>query len=43
MVALQNDRIIPVDLKDVVGKPNPVAVDHQLVLTGRALGICFGD
>jgi 6-phosphofructokinase 1 len=43
MVALQNDRIIAVDLKDVVGKPNPVAVDHQLVLTGRALDICFGD
>ena len=43
MVALQHNQIISVDLKMVVGKPHVVPKDHELVKTGRAIGVCFGD
>lgn len=43
MVALQNNKIVLVHLKDVVGTPYLVPVNHDLIKTGRALGISFGD
>ncbi|MCE5286090.1 MAG: 6-phosphofructokinase [Pelosinus sp.] len=43
MVALQNNKIVLVKLTDVVGSPYLVSVTHDLIKTGRALGISFGD
>ena len=43
MVALQNNKIIPVNLDQVVGTPYLVPPTHDLITTGRALGISFGD
>ena len=43
MVTLQNNQIIPVDIAKIVGKPNFVPLDHEIITTGRAIGICFGD
>ena len=43
MVALQNDEIVPVNLIDVVGIPYLVPAIHDLIKTGRSLGISFGD
>ncbi|MDU2066027.1 MAG: ATP-dependent 6-phosphofructokinase [Sporomusaceae bacterium] len=43
MVALQDNRIVLVDLAKVVGQPHLVSVDHELIQTGRELGIVFGD
>jgi len=43
MVALQNDEIVPVNLIDVVGTPYLVQTTHDLIKTGRSLGISFGD
>ena len=43
MVALQNNEIVAVDLLDVVGTPSLVPATHDLIETGRALGISFGD
>ncbi|MBU2699460.1 6-phosphofructokinase 1 [Sporomusaceae bacterium BoRhaA] len=43
MVALQNNEIVLVNLIDVVGAPYLVSVTHDLIKTGRSLGISFGD
>ena len=43
MVALQNDRIVPVPLKDVAGKLKTVPVDCELIRTARELGLSMGD
>ena len=43
MVALQNNEIVPVNLIDVVGTPYLVPATHDLIKTGRSLGISFGD
>ena len=43
MVALQKNQITSVPIEDVVGKPHNVPPDDQLVLAGRAIGVCFGD
>lgn len=43
MVALQNNGIVPVNLSDVVGNPYLVPATHDLIETGRSLGISFGD
>lgn len=43
MVALQKNQITSVPIEDVVGKPHNVPQDDQLVLAGRAIGVCFGD
>ena len=43
MVALQNNEIVPIPLVDVVGTPYLVPLAHDLIKTGRSLGISFGD
>jgi len=43
MVSLQPPTIKAVPLEDVVGKPKPVPLDSDTVLTARDLGICLGD
>lgn len=43
MVAIQNDKIVPVPLKEVAGKLKTVPVDGDLVKTARRLGLCMGD
>lgn len=43
MVAVQNDKIVPVPLKDVAGKLKTVPVDCALIKTARELGLSMGD
>jgi 6-phosphofructokinase 1 len=43
MVANHPPDIVPIPLGDVVGKTKTVPLDYDLLLTGRALGISFGD
>ena len=43
MTALQNGEIVPVPIKDAIGKLNAVSPDGPLLRTARALGISFGD
>lgn len=43
MVALQNNRIVPVPLGDVAGKLKVVPPDCDLLETARDLGICLGE
>ena len=43
MVALQSPDIVFVPLADALGQQKRVRVDGDTVLTGRDLGICFGD
>lgn len=43
MVALRNNKIVPVPLEDVAGKLKYIKFDSPEVLAGRKLGICFGD
>lgn len=43
MVALVNNRVIPVPLADIAGKLKTVPLDHQVVKSARELGISFGD
>ena len=43
MVAVQNDRIVPVPLKEVAGRLKTVPVDGELVHAARELGLCMGD
>lgn len=43
MVAIQNDRIVPVPLKDVAGKLKTVPTDCELIRTARQLGLSMGD
>ena len=43
MVALQNDQVVPVPLKDVAGKLKTVPPDCELVKAARALGLSMGD
>ena len=42
MVAVQGDNIASVPLKEVAGKLKVVTEDHDLVVQGRRMGICFG-
>ena len=42
MVALQGDSVGAVDLSDVAGKLKLVTEDHDLLVQGRRMGICFG-
>ena len=42
MVALQGNDIASVPLADVAGKLKLVTEDHDLVVQGRRMGICFG-
>ena len=43
MVAVQNDHIVPVPLKEVAGRLKTVPVDGELVRAARELGLCMGD
>ena len=43
MVAVQNDCIVPVPLKDVAGKLKTVPPDGEVVRAARALGLSMGD
>lgn len=42
MVSLQGSEITSVPLSEVAGKLKLVTVDHDLVVQGRRMGICFG-
>lgn len=43
MVANHPPDLVPVPLRDVVGKIKTVPLDNDLLLTARALGVSFGD
>ncbi len=43
MVALQSPHIVAIPIADALRQPKRVALDHDVVQTGRATGICFGD
>lgn len=43
MVAIQNDKIVPIPLKEVAGKLKNVPVDCELIRTARELGLSMGD
>ncbi len=43
MVTLQPPRVESVPLAEAVGRQKKVPIDGDVVATGRALGICFGD
>ena len=43
MVTLQPPRVESIPLKDAVGGQKKVPLDGDVIATGRALGICFGD
>ncbi len=43
LVALQNNRIVPVPLEEIAGKVKNIPSDNPMITTGRCLGICFGD
>lgn len=42
MVALHGNRVTSVDIRDVVGKVRRVAVDDELIIEGKKMGVCFG-
>lgn len=42
MVALQNDKIGSVPLEEVANKVKLVNEDHDLIVQGKRMGICFG-
>ena len=42
MIALKGDEISSLPLNEVVGKLKLVTEDHDLVVQGRRMGICFG-
>jgi phosphofructokinase-like protein len=43
MVAIRNDGVITVPLKEVAGKLKTVPQDHPLLKRARSIGTCFGD
>ncbi len=43
LVAIQNNRIVPVALDEIAGKVKNIPEDHSMINAGRGLGICFGD
>lgn len=43
MVALQNDKIVPVPLSEVAGKLKTVPLDSEVIKSARHIGISFGD
>lgn len=42
MVAIDGDTITSVPLADVAGKTRLVPPDHELILQGKSMGVCFG-
>jgi len=43
MVALKNGRVRPVKIAEAVAKQKLVPPDHPLILSTKALGVCFGE
>ncbi len=43
MVALQNEKIVPVPLSKVAGRLKTVPPDCEIIQAAREIGICFGD
>lgn len=43
MVALKNDKIIPIPLSEVAGKLKSVPLDSEIIKSARQIGISFGD
>jgi 6-phosphofructokinase 1 len=43
MVALEGKGVVARPLEEIAGKLKLVPRDHDLVQTGRSVGICFGD
>jgi len=43
MVALRNDCVVPVPIKDAIASLRTVPCNHELVLSARAVGVSFGD
>lgn len=43
MVAVQDDKIVPVPLKEVAGKLKTIPVDSEIIRTARKLGLSMGD
>ena len=42
MVALQGEKIGSVPLEEVAGKLKLVSENHDLIVQGKRMGICFG-
>jgi len=43
MVTHQQQKIVPVPIKDVINKYNKIDLNHNLIKTARGIGISFGD
>ena len=43
MVALQNNQIVPIPLKEVAGKLKIVSPDCDIIRSARDIGVSFGD
>lgn len=43
LVALQNNKIVPVPLSETAGKVKNIPLDDPILADARAVGICFGD
>jgi ATP-dependent phosphofructokinase / diphosphate-dependent phosphofructokinase len=43
MIAMQNNRSVPVPLEDVAGRRKTVPLDHPWIESARHLGVCMGD
>jgi hypothetical protein len=43
MVAYAPPDIVALRLEEIVGKTKTVPLDHDLLLTAKALGVSFGD
>ena len=43
LVAMQNNKITAIPLKDAAGKIKNIPPDHPLLETARAVGMSFGD
>jgi 6-phosphofructokinase 1 len=43
MVALQSPHIVTVPIDEALREPKRVDPEHDVVLTARSNGICFGD
>lgn len=43
LVAMQDNQIKSVPLREIAGKVKNIPLDHQMIKAGRDLGTCFGD
>lgn len=43
MVALRNNTVVPVPVKDAIAAVRTVPFDHELVQSARAVGVSFGN